>query len=58
MPASMMIAPVGGSWKVSGNKMEIAPTGPIPGKTPINVPIKQPPKISARFGSSKATDKP
>ena len=54
----MMIAPVGGSWKVSGNKMEIAPTGPIPGKTPINVPIKQPPKISARFGSSKATDKP
>jgi len=28
--------------KVIGNKIDIAPTGPIPGNTPISVPISTP----------------
>ena len=36
----------------------MAPTGPIPGSTPINVPRKQPAKTRKRFSGRTATDKP
>jgi hypothetical protein len=37
-----MMAETGGTWKVVGSRMEIAATGPIPGRTPTRVPIKTP----------------
>jgi hypothetical protein len=35
--------------KVTGRRSDIAPTGPMPGSTPINVPIKTPIKQVKRF---------
>jgi hypothetical protein len=40
----MMMAVTGEMPNVMGNKIDIAPTGPKPGNTPISVPIKQPTK--------------
>ena len=37
-----MIAVMGGIRKLTGKRIEMAPTGPIPGRTPINVPNKTP----------------
>jgi hypothetical protein len=40
----MIIANRGGALIVKGRRSDIVPTGPIPGRTPINVPIKTPAK--------------
>jgi len=40
----MMMAEIGDIRKLTGKRIEIAPTGPIPGRTPINVPNKTPTK--------------
>jgi hypothetical protein len=44
MPASIMIAEIGDIRKVAGKRIDIAPTGPIPGRTPTNVPNETPTK--------------
>jgi hypothetical protein len=40
----MIIEDRGGAWNVIGKRIAIVPEGPIPGKTPTAVPIKQPTK--------------
>src|SRR3954467_2450313 len=47
MPASMMMAVVAGWPKVIGSSREMVATGPMPGSTPIAVPIRAP--ISAHM---------
>src|SRR6185369_15401771 len=42
MPASMIIAPVGSSFMVSGSSIAIVAGGPRPGSTPITVPSTTP----------------
>jgi hypothetical protein len=44
MPDIIIMAPTGDTLKVAGSKRDIAPTGPMPGRTPIRVPIKTPAK--------------
>jgi hypothetical protein len=44
MPANNTNIAVAGTLKVSGSKSAIVKAGPIPGKTPISVPTKQPRK--------------
>jgi hypothetical protein len=39
-----MIAATGPRLKVAGSKMEMVPTGPNPGKTPMRVPMNTPMK--------------
>jgi len=53
-----MMAAVGGIWKVAGKRMAIAPTGPIPGRTPMRVPNKAPKKQNMRFTGWRPTEKP
>jgi hypothetical protein len=38
------MAAMGGILKVIGRRIEMVATGPIPGKTPINVPSRTPAK--------------
>jgi hypothetical protein len=49
MPANIIIAETGGMWNVTGKSKEIAPAGPIPGRTPTNVPIRTPIKQYRRL---------
>src|SRR5688500_17161136 len=58
MPASMISAATGGTLKVIGNSIAIVASGPMPGNTPISVPISTPMKQYIRFCSEKATPKP
>jgi hypothetical protein len=50
-----MIAETGLIPNVIGKSNEIAPAGPIPGRTPISVPIKTPIKQYSKFVAEKAT---
>ena len=43
------MAGTGDIRNVAGKRMEIAPTGPIPGSTPTKVPIKTPIKQNKRL---------
>jgi hypothetical protein len=54
----MIIAEVGSIPKVRGKSIEMVPTGPIPGRTPIRVPMKTPIKQYNRLAAEKATCKP
>jgi hypothetical protein len=54
----MMIADRGDILKVAGKRIDIAPTGPIPGRTPTSVPIKTPRKQYAIFVGSSPIEKP
>src|ERR1700741_3887031 len=54
----MIKAPTGESQKVTGRIIAIVVSGPIPGRTPMAVPITQPRKHSARFCQVSATAKP
>jgi hypothetical protein len=45
----MMIAETDGILNVAGISIATAPAGPIPGKTPIRVPIKTPTKQYRRL---------
>ena len=58
MPASMISAGIVGRLKVSGNSIAMVATGPMPGSTPIRVPIRQPRKQYQRFCRLNATEKP
>ncbi len=58
MPASMMIAATGDMPNVAGKRTDIAPTGPIPGRTPMRVPMKTPMKQANRFIGCSATPNP
>ena len=52
-----MIAETGEMWKVEGNSKEMVATGPIPGSTPIKVPITHPMKQKRRLFGWKITEK-
>src|SRR5215467_1894229 len=54
----MIKAPTGESQKVTGRIIAMVVSGPIPGRTPIAVPITQPRKHSAMFSQVSATPKP
>src|SRR3984893_18725195 len=54
----MIRAPTGESQKVTGKIIAMVVRGPIPGRTPIAVPITQPKKHSATFCQVSATPKP
>jgi hypothetical protein len=44
--------------KVTGRRREMVATGPIPGRTPIRVPINTPKKQKKRLWRLEATLKP
>jgi hypothetical protein len=54
----MMMAETGLIPKVTGKSSEIAPAGPIPGRTPIKVPIKTPAKQYNKLAGENATLNP
>jgi len=58
MPASMIIAEMGDILKVAGKRMDMAPTGPIPGSTPTSVPINTPRKQKKILAGCSPTEKP
>jgi len=56
--ASMMMAETGGRVKVKGRRSATLPAGPIPGRTPMSVPIKTPAKQRRRFVGVRTTKNP
>jgi len=54
----MIIEVTGFIPKVMGNRREMVATGPIPGRTPIKVPIRTPKKQNKRLVKVKATPNP
>ena len=52
------MAPTGFMPKVSGNRIEIVDSTPMPGSTPTMLPTSTPMKHHIRFCGSKATPKP
>src|SRR3954470_6312588 len=58
MPASMIMAPVGSSFIVSGSSIAIVAGGPSPGSTPITVPSTTPITHIMRFCAVSATWNP
>src|SRR5215510_2270986 len=58
MPASMIRPEVGSRWKVSGSSIAMVAIGPMPGSTPINVPISAPASAKNRFAGVSATPNP
>ena len=58
MPASMMMACVALSPKVTGSRIEMPASGPMPGSTPTSVPTRQPRNAYQRLYGCKATEKP
>jgi hypothetical protein len=54
----MIMDAVGSIPKVVGRRSEMVATGPIPGKTPIKVPTRQPIKQNKRLFKLKAILKP
>ena len=44
MPANMINAAIGETLKVIGISIAIVASGPMPGRTPISVPSRQPRK--------------
>jgi hypothetical protein len=54
----MIIAPVGDIPKVMGRSIDMAPTGPSPGRTPTSVPATAPRKAHNRFAGCITTLKP
>src|SRR6185503_6484147 len=58
MPASMMIACVAFRPNVTGRRMEMPASGPMPGSTPTRVPTRQPRNAYQALLGSSATEKP
>ena len=58
MAAIMMIPDVGGIIVVTGSRIAIPAEGPIPGSTPIIVPMRHPTNAQKRFVAEKAVAKP
>ena len=58
MPASMITACVALRPKVTGSRIEMPDSGPMPGSTPTSVPTRQPRKAYQRLSGAKATENP
>jgi len=58
MPASITIALVASSPKVSGSRILMPASGPIPGSIPTSVPTRQPMKANHRMSGRSATENP
>ena len=58
MPASITIALVASSPKVSGSRIEMPASGPMPGSTPTRVPTRQPMNAYHSTPGCNATEKP
>ncbi len=58
MPASMRIAGIGFMVKVSGSSIEMAESAPMPGSTPMRLPISTPKNDHMRLCGCSATPKP
>src|ERR1019366_6945296 len=58
MPASMITACVALSPKVTGSRIEMPDSGPMPGSTPTSVPTRQPRNAYQRLSSWKAMANP
>jgi hypothetical protein len=54
----MISAVSGRSALVVDSRIAMAPTGPIPGSTPTNVPINPPMSAARRFSGVIATENP
>jgi hypothetical protein len=54
----MMIPETGARVKVKGRRRATLPAGPIPGNTPMSVPMKTPAKQRSRLAGVKTTEKP
>src|ERR1700704_5306753 len=54
----MISAPTGGIQNVTGRIIAMVVSGPMPGSTPIAVPIRQPKKHRPMFCQLSATPKP
>ncbi len=48
----------GETYSVDGRSNAMAPSGPIPGSTPISVPMNTPTKHTRRFTGCTATQNP
>ena len=57
-PASIRTAPTGVIPKVSGSRIEMVASGPMPGSTPTMLPTSTPMKHHIRLCGSSATPKP
>src|SRR6516165_12222136 len=57
MPASITIALVASSPNVTGSRMLMPDSGPIPGSTPTSVPTRQPRKPYHSTSGRNATEK-
>jgi hypothetical protein len=58
MPASMITACVALSPNVTGRRIEMPDSGPMPGRTPTKVPTRQPSTAYQRFSGASATENP
>ena len=58
MPASMITACVALSPKVTGSRIEMPDSGPMPGSTPTKVPTRQPRKAYQRLSGWNAMANP
>src|SRR5436305_15147848 len=58
MPASMISAPSGLRLKVTGSSMAMVAIGPMPGNTPISVPIRHPNRQNTRLRGVAAAASP
>src|SRR6185436_11011669 len=58
MPASMTIARVASRPKVTGSRIEMPASGPMPGSMPTRVPTRQPRKAYSSTCGWKATENP
>ncbi len=58
MPASITIALVASSPKVSGSRMLMPASGPMPGSIPTSVPTRQPRNAYHRTSGRSATENP
>src|SRR4029079_1432143 len=58
MPASMTMALVASSPNVTGSRMEMPASGPMPGSMPTSVPTRQPRKAYHSIPGCSATEKP
>lgn len=54
----MIIDPTGEMPNVNGSRFEIVAIGPMPGSTPISVPMRQPRRQRPRLAVVNATEKP
>ena len=57
-PASIRMAPTGLMPKVSGSRIEMVASGPMPGSTPTMLPTSTPMKHQTMLCGSSATPKP